>query len=110
LLPSSRFACFPFKFSKLIACRKTLPVYWHKIFGIIYPFKSVTMNNAAPRRLYEDGDLPKQLAPIIPIKPAKKVSPKAAKKIVAVKTDTQVSFPAPAFTAPVFKPRRHDML
>jgi len=68
------------------------------------------MNNAAPRRLYEEGKLPKQLAPIIPIKPAKKVSPKAEKKIVAVKTGAQVSTPVPAFTAPVFKPKRHDML
>lgn len=69
------------------------------------------MNNAAPRRLYEDGELPKQLAPIIQIKPVKKVSPKAEKKIVAVKTGIQVvATPAPAFTAPVFKPKRHDML
>jgi hypothetical protein len=68
------------------------------------------MNNAAPRRLYEDGDLPKQLAPIIPIKPAKKVSQERVKKTVTVKTGTQDSMPVPAFTAPVFKPKKHDML
>ncbi len=68
------------------------------------------MNNAAPRRFYEDGEMPKQLAPIIPIKPVKKVAPKTEKKIAAVKTGTQNATPAPGFTAPVFKPKRHDML
>lgn len=68
------------------------------------------MNNAAPRRLYEDGELPKQLAPVIPIKPAKRIKQQKVVKTVSVKTGNQDITPAPAFTAPVFKPKKHDML
>jgi hypothetical protein len=68
------------------------------------------MNNAAPRRLYEGDELPKQLAPVIPIKPVKRVKQQKVSKTVTVKTGNQDITPVPAFTAPVFKPKRHDML
>ena len=70
-------------------------------------------NNAAPLRIYEDVEGPKQLAPVIPIKPAKKVSLKRVRKTVVVKTgvpENSTITPAPAFTAPVFKPKKHDLL
>jgi hypothetical protein len=67
------------------------------------------MNNAAPRRLYEEGAEDEvSLAPVIPIKSVKEKDESKKAKPASVKTGLKKS--VPDFTEPVFKPRKHDML
>ena len=67
------------------------------------------MNNAAPRRLYEEGagDEP-SLAPVIPLKSVKEKDETTKAKPASVKMGLKKS--VPDFTEPVFKPRKHEML
>jgi hypothetical protein len=68
------------------------------------------MNNAAPRRLFEEGpgDDESSLAPVIPLKSVTEKSETKKAKTDPVKTGLKKS--TPDFTGPVFKPKKHDML
>lgn len=64
------------------------------------------MKNAVLRPFFEEPSrVDAVLAPVIPIKSVRVVSKKS--KPVSVKTATDKT--APAFTEPVFKPKKHDM-
>lgn len=65
------------------------------------------MNNAAPRKLYDETPVDQiSLAPVIPIKSVKEEMKKT--KPVSVKPGVTKS--TPDFTEPVFKPKKHNML
>jgi hypothetical protein len=65
------------------------------------------MNNAAPRKLYDEMPVDEiSLAPVIPIKSVKDETKKV--KPVSVKAGLKKS--APDFTEPVFKPKKHNLL
>jgi hypothetical protein len=67
------------------------------------------MNNAAPRRHYEEGTGEESsLAPVIPIKSVTEKDETKKAKPASVKTGLKKSIPD--FTEPVFKPRKHEML
>ena len=63
------------------------------------------MKNAVVRPFFEEPSRDAVLAPVIPIKSVKIKAKKA--KIEPVETAAVKT--VPAFTEPVFKPKRHDM-
>jgi hypothetical protein len=72
--------------------------------AFFYPKTLLIMKNAATRPFHkEPSDV--LLAPVIPIKSARAESKTI--RIVSVKTEPDKT--VPAFTEPVFKPKRHDM-
>jgi hypothetical protein len=77
---------------------------------IIY-IKSVTMNKALSQLPINEEALSKQMAIVIPLHPVeKKAVKRQRKKTLTINKETQDNTPVPNFTAPVFRPKKHDLL